>query len=105
MRRCNHESIRDAPIVDSFVLNGKTVNTRCRGDLNKIILDMKLLTRTSLPVNGIALQERTITNGVESVASQERTITNGVESVASVAADAVALCAVGGDVVGVGVSA
>lgn len=37
----------DAPIIDVFYYNGKPVNFYCRGDINQIILDMKLLTRRS----------------------------------------------------------
>lgn len=54
-----HNGVRlcsDAPVVDSFELNGRTILTLCRRNLHDAIRDMKLLVEI-LPQNSIALQE------------------------------------------------
>lgn len=59
MRQCNHSDVRlfsDAPVVDTDTgCEGQTVRILCRGNLDDVILGMKLLTR-SLPQNTAVIQ-------------------------------------------------
>ena len=54
-----HNGVRlfsDAPVVDSFQSNGRTILTLCRRNLHDAILDMGLLVEI-LPQNDITKQE------------------------------------------------
>lgn len=61
MQQCReHNGIvrfNDAPVVDSFELNGRIILTSCRRNLDDAIRDMKLLVERSLPQNVATLQE------------------------------------------------
>jgi hypothetical protein len=59
-QHCNHNVFCDAPIIDVFEFSGRPVNFHCRGNLNDVILGMKLLTRRlpqSLPAKPTAPAE------------------------------------------------
>ena len=58
MQQCEHDGVRlfsDAPVVGSFELNGRTVLTLCRRNLDDVIRDMKLLVRI-VPRNADRIQ-------------------------------------------------
>ena len=66
-QQCNHNEFCDAPVVGAFQSNGRTVYVHGRGDLNEIILRMKLLTRHSghsLPLNATTKQVSAIADEV-----------------------------------------
>lgn len=59
MRHREHNGVRlfsDAPVVDSFQSNGRTILTLCRRNLDDAIRDMKLLVEI-LPQNDTVFQE------------------------------------------------
>ena len=59
MQHSDHNGVRlffDAPIVGSFELNGRTILTMCRRNLDDAIRDMRLLVEI-LPQNSITNQE------------------------------------------------
>lgn len=64
MSQHSHDDVvfGDAPIVGHFQSNGRTIPTFCRGDLDKVIIGMGLLTKHSLPLNDASRQEGAHTN-------------------------------------------
>ena len=79
-----HNGVRlfsDAPVVDSFQSNGRTILTLCRRNLDDAIRDMKLLVEI-LPQKSIAKQEGNHAKPVVGMAGAE--CTDGAASVGGV---------------------